>query len=113
MPVEIQNITAEPHQRHTIIFEESEVILTLRFLPRVQIWLYDVEFNGRAAYGFKLSLGTFHMVSQNFPFDFVVSDESGAGIDPFKADDFSTGRCRLIMAGADDMAEVRGGPVPI
>ena len=113
MPIRIQNITDQPHQRHTIIIDESEVELSLRFHPTIQMWVIDVEYAGRVASGFKLSLSVLHMESQNFPFDFVVDDTSGTGLDPFRLDDFATGRCRLYMLDAADMEDWRGAPVPV
>ena len=47
----IQNITDEPIQRHTILFEKSEIIFTLRFYPRTQIWMFDAEFGDKQVYG--------------------------------------------------------------
>ena len=113
MGIRLQNITAEPHQRHVVLIDDAEVTVVLRFYPTVQIWCVDVESGGRTASGFKLSLGVLHMVSQNFPFDFVVEDTSGTGLDPFKLDDFSTGRCSLYMLDAADMEAIRDAPVPV
>lgn len=113
MAVRIQNITSEPIQRHTILFQESEVILTLRFFPRNEIWMFDAEHQGNAVRGVKLSAGVLHMISRNQPFDFVVRDLSGNGIDPFRRSDFSDGRCELYMLQASDMEGIRGAEVPL
>jgi hypothetical protein len=103
------NLTDEPIQRHTILFEESEVIFTLRFYPKTEIWCFDAEYNGKSVFGLKLSVGVPHMVSQNQPFDFVVSDNSNNGLDPFKGDDCSSGRCDIYILDAADMIQVRAG----
>jgi hypothetical protein len=108
--IRIQNITNEPIQRHTIVFEESEITLTLRFLAGVQSWFFDVEFNGKSVYGVRLACGVLHIESSNFPFDFFIPP---AQIDAFRATDFSDGRLNLIMLEADDMEAIRGAPVPI
>lgn len=113
MAVRLQNIDDTPHQRHTVIVDEAEVNLALRFHPTVEMWVLDVDYAGRQASGFKLSLSVLHMASQNFPFDFVVEDTSGTGLDPFRLDDFATGRCRLYMLDAADMEAWRGAPVPV
>jgi hypothetical protein len=110
---QIENITTDPIQDHTIFFDESEITLTLRFYPRTQIWCFDVEFGEWAVYGIKCSVGVLHIRSQNKPFDFFVTDESGSGIDPFQLSDFSTGRCNLYMLESDDMVEIRGDEVPL
>lgn len=113
MAVRINNITSEAFQRHTIVLDDQEVELTLRFLPTVEGWFFDVTFGGRTVKGFKLALNTLHMVSQNFPFDFVSEDLSGRGIDPFRIGDFIENRCALYMLQTDDMTEIRGQDVPI
>lgn len=111
--IQIENIGSEAIQRHTILFEESEIILTLRFLPMVSIWVYNVQYRGREANGFKLTAGVLHMVSQGFPFDFLVVDNSGLGVDPIDRNDFLNERCSLFMLEAADMERVRGQPVAI
>ncbi len=113
MAVRIQNLTDEPHQRHVLLFEESEIVLTLRFYPTVELWAIDVGYKDRTVSGYKLSVGVLHMESQNFPFDFIVADVEDAGLDPFKIDDFSTDRCALFLLNAADMEVVRDGPVPL
>jgi hypothetical protein len=113
MAVRIQNLTDDAHQRHIVILNEQEVEVSLRFLSVVEGWFLDVTYAGRSAYGFKLALNTLHMQSQNFPFDFIVEDLSGRGVDPFRIDDFSENRCALYMLQADDMAEIRGQDVQV
>lgn len=112
MPRLLRSIGNEAHQRHTIIFNESEIILTLRFLAPVEQWFFDAEYEGNAVYGIKLSCGVLHMVSQNQPFDFAVTDNSGEGIDPFRLDDFADGRCSLYLLTPDEMFDIRGVEVP-
>lgn len=110
--IQIENLTSEAHQRHIALLDDQEVVLTIRFLPVAEIWIINVTYAGRSASGFKLSLDTLHMRSQNFPFDFLVKDLSGRGVDPFRIDDFSEGRVALYMLQSEDMAEIRGQNVP-
>jgi len=110
---ELENIGSESFQRHTIIFQESEIILKLRFLPVVEQWFIDVNYKDFSANGIKLAVGVLHIRSSNQPFDFLVQDNSGNGLDPFRLDDFSTERCTLFIAEADDMAELRGTEVAL
>jgi hypothetical protein len=107
----IQNITSEPIQRHTVLLPDGEITLTLRFYPRTQIWAMDAEYRGWAVYGLKMSLSVLHMLSQNQPFDFTVIDNSNSGIDPFQRNDFSSGRCELIMLERDEIRQIRGARV--
>ena len=113
MPKQILNVSDETHQRHVILFEESEITMVLRYLPTVEMWVLDATYRGTALSGYRLVLNTLHMRSRNMPFDFIVLDNSGTGLDPYRRDDFSTGRCALYLLTADDMESVRGQPVAL
>jgi len=108
----VQNITSEAFQKHTILFGDSQIFLKLRFFPRQMVWLMDVTYGTTSSYGVKLSVGVYHIFSRNLPFDFVVRDLSGNGIDPFKRTDFSEGRCELYLLETSDMETIRGVEVP-
>lgn len=95
MILQIENITAEPNQRHTIELEGGNVTLVLRYHPQIEQWTMDVERNEKAIYGARLAVGTRHIQSRNMGVDFVVVAEGD--IDPFQIDDFETGRCALLM----------------
>lgn len=109
----IQNISDDPIQRHTIVFAESEIILTLRYYPTVRIWCFDAEYLDFEVHGLKLSAGVLHMRSRNQPFDFICRDLSGNGIDPFQLNDFTSGRCELYLLEPADMEQIRGDAVPL
>ena len=109
----LQNITDEAHQRHTVVFEESEIILSLRYLPTVEMWVAGVEYKGHEVRGFKLTVGVLHIRSANLPFDFYVTDDAAAGLDPIRIDDFSTDRCSIYLFESDDMEDIRGATVEI
>ena len=113
MTIQIENIDSDPHQRRTVLLAESEVVVSLRFHPTVEMWVIDVEYKDRSVQGFKLTVGCFHMRSQNFPFDFIVVDNTDQGLDPFRRDDFESGRCSLYMLDAEDMEAIRGTAVPL
>lgn len=107
----IENISNEAYQIHTIIFEENEIELVLRFYPTIQIWCYDVTYKENSVNGIKLTAGVLHMRSRNLPFDFII--ETTEGIDPFRIDDFSEGRCSLYMLTRADMETVRNAEVSL
>lgn len=108
---QFSNITDQPVQRHSLIFNDVEASVVLRYSPQVQQWFIDCEVGNKAIYGVKLAVGTLHMVSRNMPVDFTVSDNSGNGIDPFKANDFSSGRCSLFIVDDEAMEIIRGQKV--
>lgn len=109
----IQNISNESLQRHTILFEKSEIILTLKYAPSVERWFFDVEYKDFRRLNVALSVGTLHIESENQPFDFAVQLTDDSGLDPFLLNDFSDGRCQLILLEAEDMEQIRGAPVEI
>jgi len=84
----------------------------LRFLPAVQIWIMDVSYRGDDQNGIKLSAGVHHLRNFNYPFDFTVVLTDDTGIDPFRRDDFETGRCELYYITPAEMEQVRGLEVP-
>ena len=105
---QIENIDNSAHQRHIILFEESEIVLTLRYLPVVEEWIFDAEYKDKLATGIRIAVGVPHMVSRGFPFDFAAIDNSGNGLDPFRVNDFSDSRCSLFLLEPDDMLLIRG-----
>jgi len=113
MPRRIDDITEENIQRHVIQFEQDEIVLTIRFYPFSEFWAFDVEFRGKVTYGVKITCGSLHIRSRNYPFDFVCQDESGEGLDPFRIADFAERRCTLYILDADDMEAIRGTAVQI
>ena len=113
MPRIVNNITNESIQRHVLIYNDIETILIIRYASQVGAWFIDVETGDRTANGIKLAVGVQHIASRNMPCDFTVVDNSNQGIDPFRADDFSTGRCTLYLLDDQDMAEIRGQEVEV
>lgn len=98
--VSVENITADNNQRHTLLKDNGDVVIVLRFHATIQQWTIDVERNDKAVYGVKLAVGVRHIESTNMGVDFIVQDTSGNGIDPFRIDDFESGRCLLAMIDA-------------
>lgn len=109
----ILNIGNEAYQRHAILFEESEIILELRYLSPVQIWIMNVEYKDWSISGVKLSCGVQHFRGSNMPFDFIVTDNLGYGQDPFRLADFSDERCTLFLLEPTELAVIRGTSVQI
>ena len=111
----INNITADARQRHFLEFERGSIELVLVFLPSVQIWKMDVTYTRTGdtvaqspIYGVKLANATTHFKHRNWPFDFNVVDTSSNGVDPFRIDDFSTGRSELYFVTPLEMIQIRG-----
>lgn len=93
--LQVEGITSDPNQRHTIEREGGNIVLVIRFHPQLEQWTIDVERNDKAAYGVKLSTGVRHIQSRNMGVDFIVI--ANEDYDPFQLDDFESGRCNLLM----------------
>lgn len=74
-------------------------------------WFLNLEFNQEKVYSVKLSIGVFHLESNNFPFDFIVADE-GDGLDPYKVDDFLQ-RCKLYLVEKSEVEAIKGTEIEV
>lgn len=106
------NLSDEPIQDHHLIIDGILVDVRLRFMPTVQSWFMNVSAGGKTINGVRMAGSTLHIPYMNFPFDFVVYVNDKTKLDPFRVDDFVTGRCELYVVTADEMAQWRGGQVP-
>ena len=113
MPLLIENITDEADQTHTLVTPAGDIRLRLVYHSVTEMWTYDATYKGVEVLGLRLAVDTLHQEGRNLPFDFVVIDNSNTGLDPFRREDFSEGRCSLLRMTADDMGAYRGGPVPL
>jgi len=108
----ISNVTDEPIQRHVLLFERGEAVMTIRHLPTVEMWKMRMEYQGDFIDGVKLSLGAIHFRHKNWPFDIALLCTDNSGLDPYRADDFASGRVELYMVTPEEMIQIRGGDVP-
>lgn len=110
----VENITSEYIQNHALEFSRGLVNLTLIYEKPVQMWKMNVTYTRLddavqpAINGVKLALSTVHFIHRNWPFDFAVVDTTGSGVDPYRDDDFETGRCELYFITPDEMIKIRG-----
>lgn len=98
--IEVGNITNEINQQHIILKDDGDVTLVLRFHDTIHQWTADILRNNKARYGIKLAIGVRHIKGANMGIDLVIQDTSGLGIDPYKTDDFASGRCVLGVIDA-------------
>lgn len=106
------NISDEPIQDHHILIDGVLVDVQLRFIPVVQCWFMNVTVGDKSINGVKLACSTLHIQHMNLPFDFVVYVTDETKVDPFRLDDWITGRCELYVVTSDEMESIRGGAVP-
>ena len=111
----VENINSDYMQSHTLDFSRGSISLTLIFEEAVVMWKMNVEYTRkddktpqRPINGVKLALSTVHFIHRNWPFDFAVVDTTNSGVDPFRSDDFETGRCELYLVTPTEMIKIRG-----
>lgn len=109
----ISNVSDESIQRHTIPLQDENITLIIRFYSVIQIWTMDCTYKGVTVRGTKCTVGSLHFAYKNWPFDFVFDDLSTAKIDPYKSDDFTSGRMRMFYLEPQDMVLIRGYAVEI
>lgn len=107
--MKIIDLSNEPYQSQTVVLDNLDIKITVRFLPTVSMWLMKVDIDGENIIdGVALSCGSVIMQQFNKPFGFIVDDKSTIGIDPFRLEDFSDGRCVLYMLEREEMITLRG-----
>lgn len=107
--MKIIELSNDPIQSQTVVLDKLDIKITVRFLPMVSMWVLKVDIDGENIIdGVALSCGSVIMQQFNKPLGFIVEDKSTIGIDPFRLEDFSDGRCILYMLERDEMIGVRG-----
>lgn len=107
MAFQIINITDEPSQRHVLLVNDEEIIITLNFYQGPQFWSFDVSWRNERYNGFMMSLGCLHIQALNWPFDFFVSTTDSSGLAPFRLGDFSEGRCEFYIVLQEEIEAPR------
>lgn len=92
--------TLNDNAYQTVSFDTNEgerVKLTFRFIPSQETWIFDVESSSLTVYGLALSA----FVNLLDPYHNIISWGmyvwSKDGFDPWRIDDFATGRIRVAV----------------
>lgn len=101
-------ISTEPKQKIIIPYEDTNIILIIKYRPTIQSWTMDINFRDEDLVNGKRLVCGIQMLKQfNKPFDFALVDNSKTGLDPFKEDDF-TSRISIYLLERDDLITLRG-----
>lgn len=87
---------------------QEKVQFRLYFMPTQSAWFFDFNYKDREFNGNKLVLGAniLRMYKNIIPFGLMVSADFH--IEPFKLDDFSSGRVKLYVLEKEDVSFVEG-----
>ena len=94
----LSTLNDNAYQSVTFDTKEGErVKLTFRFIPSQETWFFDVESDSLTVYG--LTLATFINLLDSYKniISWGMYVWSKDGFDPYKIDDFSTGRIRVAV----------------
>ena len=101
-------IGTEPKQKITILYEDTTIILDIKFRPTSASWTMDITFRDEPLVnGKKLVMGLQLLKQFNKPFDITLQENQNTGIDPFKQDDFKS-RVSVYLLERADLIEIRG-----
>jgi hypothetical protein len=93
----IDNIGDEYDQAITVDNELFTIDLRLQYLPAVRRWIISVTEGQHSRYGIPVTLGNDILSAHLFSMSLNVFDSSGFGIDPILGNDFSSGRCGMVI----------------
>lgn len=94
----LSTLNDNAYQTISFVTKEGESVkLTFRFIPSQESWIFDVESESLTIYGLTLSafvnlLDPYH---NNITWGMYVWSQDG--FDPWRIDDFSTGRIRVAI----------------
>lgn len=101
-------IGLEPKQKITIPYEDTSIVLEIRFRPTIASWTVDITFRDvTIVNGKRLVMGNLLLKQFNKPFDITLKENNNTGIDPYKIDDFKQ-RVSIYLLERSDLIEIRG-----
>ena len=105
--LEITTLTNDIKQRHTLVLEDNETVdFLLYYSLRQQSWYYDFQYNDFICNGSKVVLtpNALRQFKRILPFGFAFYSDSS--VEPFRQDDFSSGRVRFFILNQSDIEEI-------
>lgn len=83
-----------------------QIIMTLRFMPRIKRWDMGITYGDFSAQGIAVvnSLNLLRQFKNNIPFG--ITCISASGLDPYTVNDFSNQAANLYLLDSADVAQV-------
>lgn len=103
----ITSITSSANQRMQLVLENNETVdFHIYYSARMQSWYYDFSYKNITCNGSKvvLSPNSIRQFRNILPFGFKTS--SNSYVQPFKQDDFSSGRVVFSILNSDEVKQV-------
>ena len=102
----ITTLTNHPNQRHQLVLENRESAdFRLYFLARQMSWYYDISYNDITINCNKVVLtpNSLRQFRKILPFGLMFYTDGN--VEPFKIDDFSSGRIKMGILNADEVKQ--------
>lgn len=103
----ITSLTDEPKQRHQLVLDTNNTVeFRLYFYPTQKSWYFDFFYNNLIVNGSKvvLSPNTLRNFKNIIPFG--IGFVTDGFVEPYKLDDFSSGRVKMVLLNKEDVMEV-------
>lgn len=82
------------------------IFMTLRFLPRVQRWIMNIEYNDFVLNGRAVTTTPNILRQFRNQIPFGIACVAASGLDPFQISDFASQACNLYLLNAADVQTV-------
>ena len=106
------DVNSDPFQDFFVDIEDFTLRFDLEYRPMIKSWQMAIFRDGIKVVSFrKLSLGNLTFTI-NQPYNILLRDNLNTGSDPFKLDDFSSGRVSLFLVERSENIDIKGYDVP-
>lgn len=104
---EITTLTSSPNQRHQLVLESNDTVdFRLYYLGRMQSWYYDFTYNNTIVNCNKVVLTPNSLRSFKKILPFGLAFVGKGDIEPFRIDDFSSGRVKMYVLNSDEVEQI-------
>lgn len=103
----IETITDYPNQRHQLVLENGESAdFHLYFCGRQMSWYYDITYNELTINCNKVVLCPNSLRQFKNIIPFGITFFTDGYVEPFKLDDFSSGRIKMAILDSDEVQQI-------
>lgn len=103
----INTLTNYPNQRHQLVIEAGESAdFHLYFSGRQMSWYYDITYKDISINGSKVVLTPNSLRQYKNILPFGLTFFTDGFVEPFKLDDFSSGRIKMAILNEDEVQQI-------
>lgn len=105
----ITQLTDNPTQTMKLVLDTKELVqFDLRFMPTQRSWYCNIIYKEIELYGLKVAL--FPNILRHFKnmLPFGIMFKANDHVEPFKLDDFTTGRVQMYVLNQDEVEQIEG-----